>query len=230
MHQVHICNRWSKTKISNLQLALFNGVGLETWENVWGIWNQMTDRDCQATKMVANIMREFAPLLTSDLWTPFYKTEQAANFIFASQWPGTANTSLTLWTLINRSDKDSNGSQLEVKHNDNHKYYDLWHGIELGPEIGNGTATLKFAIEKYGFGAILSGIQSDLPENFEQFMATMKQYSERTLESYSAANIVAKQTMVTIEASKQYTSTPPGMTTRDITNYLQCTIIILLLN
>ncbi|CAG2181849.1 unnamed protein product, partial [Oppiella nova] len=132
-HQVHICNRWSKTKISNLQLALFNGVGLETWENVWGIWNQMTDRDCQATKMVANIMREFAPLLTSDLWTPFYKTEQDANLIFASQWPGTANTSLTLWTLINRSDKDSNGSQLEVKHNDNHKYYDLWHGIELVP-------------------------------------------------------------------------------------------------
>ncbi|CAG2172392.1 unnamed protein product, partial [Oppiella nova] len=120
MHQVHISDRWSKSKIKYLQMALFNGVGIETWENVWGIWNQMTDRDCQATKMVANIMREFAPLLTSDLWTPFYKTEQDTNLIFASQWPGTANTSLTLWTLINRSDKDSNGSQLEVKHNDNH--------------------------------------------------------------------------------------------------------------
>ncbi|CAG2183220.1 unnamed protein product, partial [Oppiella nova] len=45
-------------------------------------------------------------------------------------------------------------------------------------------------------------------------MATMKQYSERTLESYSAANIVTKQTMVTIERSKQYTSTPP-----DAANY-----------
>jgi hypothetical protein len=52
----------------------FNGMGLETWQNVWGIWNQMTDRDCMATKMVSNILREFHYLIVSEEWVHFYNT------------------------------------------------------------------------------------------------------------------------------------------------------------
>lgn len=49
-------------------------MGLETWQNVWGIWNQMTDRDCMATKMVSNILREFHYLIVSEEWVHFYNT------------------------------------------------------------------------------------------------------------------------------------------------------------
>ena len=31
--------------LCSLQAAFFNGVGYETWENVWGIWNSISQRD-----------------------------------------------------------------------------------------------------------------------------------------------------------------------------------------
>ena len=38
---------WSRDKTDNLQDAFFNGVGYESWENVWGIWNGITPRDAR---------------------------------------------------------------------------------------------------------------------------------------------------------------------------------------
>jgi hypothetical protein len=35
----HVCSRWHKQRVDDLQYAFFNGVGHETWENVWGAWN-----------------------------------------------------------------------------------------------------------------------------------------------------------------------------------------------
>ena len=39
---VNVCDRWNRDKTDNLQYAFFNGVGYESWENIWGIWNQIT--------------------------------------------------------------------------------------------------------------------------------------------------------------------------------------------
>ena len=46
------CARWTgdpnnqeKSKIPQLQVAYFNGLGYETWENVWGTWNGVIERD-----------------------------------------------------------------------------------------------------------------------------------------------------------------------------------------
>ena len=38
---VNICRRWARDKTDDLQHAFFNGVGYESWENIWGIWNQI---------------------------------------------------------------------------------------------------------------------------------------------------------------------------------------------
>jgi len=35
-HMVNVCDRWNRDKTSNLQYAFFNGVGYESWENIWG--------------------------------------------------------------------------------------------------------------------------------------------------------------------------------------------------
>jgi hypothetical protein len=83
-HQIHISNSWSKSKIKILQSMLFNGIGLVFWQNIWGIWNQMTDRDCMATKMMANILREFYYLFTSEEWIPYYNTINNES-VFASK-------------------------------------------------------------------------------------------------------------------------------------------------
>ena len=62
-HMVNISDRWNRDKTNDLQFAFFNGVGWESWENVWGIWNGITPRDAEATRRVATIERAVAPFL-----------------------------------------------------------------------------------------------------------------------------------------------------------------------
>ena len=64
-HMVNISDRWAQDKIDDLHFAFFNGVGWESWENVWGIWNGINPRDAEATRRIATIERGVAPFLTS---------------------------------------------------------------------------------------------------------------------------------------------------------------------
>ena len=64
-HMVNISHRWNRDKTDDLQFAFFNGVGWESWENIWGIWNGITPRDAEATRRVATIERAVAPFLVS---------------------------------------------------------------------------------------------------------------------------------------------------------------------
>ena len=54
-HMVNICNRWERNHTDDLQHAFFNGVGFESWENVWGIWNGITPRDAAALRRGAKL-------------------------------------------------------------------------------------------------------------------------------------------------------------------------------
>lgn len=45
--------RWAWNHTDNIQGAFFNGDGFVSWQNVWGIFQGMTPRDCQALKRVA---------------------------------------------------------------------------------------------------------------------------------------------------------------------------------
>ena len=69
-HMVNISDRWKRSKTDDLQFAFFNGVGWESWENIWGIWNGITPRDAEATRQVATIERAVAPFLQSEDWEP----------------------------------------------------------------------------------------------------------------------------------------------------------------
>ena len=59
---VNVCDRWNRDKTDDLQSAFFNGVGYESWENIWGIWNGITPRDAEAIRRIAKIERRFARL------------------------------------------------------------------------------------------------------------------------------------------------------------------------
>ena len=67
---VNISDRWNRDKTDDLQFAFFNGVGWESWENIWGIWNGITPRDAEATRRVATIERAVARFLVSKDWEP----------------------------------------------------------------------------------------------------------------------------------------------------------------
>jgi gamma-glutamyl hercynylcysteine S-oxide synthase len=83
-HMVNICDRWAHDKTDDLQHAFFNGVGYESWENIWGIWNQIDDRDSEALRRTSEIERAFADLLTSPEWEPH--TPVVRYGVFASKF------------------------------------------------------------------------------------------------------------------------------------------------
>jgi formylglycine-generating enzyme required for sulfatase activity len=69
-HMANISDRWNRIKTDDLQVAFFNGIGWESWENVWGIWNGITPRDAEATQRMATIERGVATFLVSSEWEP----------------------------------------------------------------------------------------------------------------------------------------------------------------
>ena len=148
---VNMCDRWSRRKTDNLQFAFFNGVGYESWENIWGIWNRITPRDAEALRRVARIERAMAPLLISPEWEPHTPTLRYG--VFASKFPGQDRT---LWTLVNRNQYDIEGRQLDLPYREGEHFYDLCHGEELKPEIEGDRAVFSFELEAQGFGAVLA--------------------------------------------------------------------------
>src|SRR5208337_3214588 len=150
-HMVNISDRWNTDKTSDLQFAFFNGVGWESWENVWGIWNGINSRDAEATRRVAAMERGVAPFLVSPDWEPFYPMRSYG--VYASRWPFAKET---VWTIVNRNAYDITGRQMDVPLSAGMRYFDLYRGTELEPDSDGTTAVLSFDLEADGYGAILA--------------------------------------------------------------------------
>jgi iron(II)-dependent oxidoreductase len=204
-YMVNVCDRWNHSKVDNLQYAFFNGVGYESWENIWGIWNQITPRDAEVLRRVATVERAMASFLVSPEWQPYAETQQAG--IFASRWP---QGNKTFWTIVNRTQYDVEGRQLRVPVQAGIHYFDLWHGVEITPEADEGSLFLNFSIEAHGFGAILAtGDETD--DGLKKLLAEMKQHSASPLRSYSADWKFAPQKMVPSEKTSPASTAPDGM-------------------
>jgi gamma-glutamyl hercynylcysteine S-oxide synthase len=204
-HQVNIQDRWGRDKTDDLQFAFFNGEGWESWENVWGIWNGVTPRDGEATRRVATLERVLAPFLISREWEPFYPMRRYA--VFASRWPLGGQT---LWTIVNRNEFDVDGRQMTVPYSQGTRYFDLYHGTELKPDLENGKAVLEFATEAHGYGAILAS--SGEPDGkILQLMAKMKMITAKPLSSFSHEWIPLTQHMLQTQPTQTASSVPEGM-------------------
>ena len=204
-HMVNVCDRWNKDKTDNLQAAFFNGVGYETWENVWGIWNGITERDAEAIRRVGKVERHFAEYLVSSDWEPHALTVPFG--IFASRFP---NDGKTLWTLVNRTAYNIAGTQLQVPAQAGMHYFDLWHGLELKPEIRNGAAMLAFTMEASGYGAVLTQMgPADLALN--KFLDEMHVLNARPLSSFSKVWRFLPQQIIPIDPTTPAVQPPDGM-------------------
>jgi len=204
-HMVNVCDRWNRDKTNDLQFAFFNGVGFESWENVWGIWNQLTPRDAETLRRMAKIERVYAPLLVSAGWEPFTPVRQYG--IFASKFPGDG---AMLWTIVNRTEYDVTGKQITTPHQDGMRYYDLWHGVELKPEVSGGKATLSFDIEGNGSGAVLA-VAGEPDAKLQKLLAEMKVLARQPLHAFSLEWKFLPQHLVDVPATKPAASTPEGM-------------------
>ena len=177
-HMVHVNDRWARSHVDQLQAAFFNGTGYESWENVWGIWNQLPARDAEALRRMSLIERRYAALLASRDWEPHAPTE--AFGVFASRWPAD-NGAETLWTVVNRNDYAVSGRQMVLPARPGMRYFNLWTGDELAVQGTGQQAVLAFELEPKGYAAILATRRADA--GLAGFLATMKAASARSLES-----------------------------------------------
>jgi iron(II)-dependent oxidoreductase len=195
-HMVNLSNRWAHDHRDDLQQAFFNGIGFESWENIWGIWNQLTPRDAESLRRISAIERAFAAQLINPEWEPHTPTRNYG--IFASKWPAENET---LWTLVNRNAYNVDGGQLRLPQTPDAHYYDLWRGIELQPRSEDDTIILDFSMESYGYGAILETKQAiaELPPAIHKLLTRMKSLSDKPLDSFSSHWESIPQTLVAIE-------------------------------
>lgn len=70
-HMPRICDRWNAEHTSNIMQAWWNGIGFESWENIWGLWNQLDAHAAATLKRVSALLRFFHPLVHSRRWLPF---------------------------------------------------------------------------------------------------------------------------------------------------------------
>jgi formylglycine-generating enzyme required for sulfatase activity len=219
-HMVNICRRWARDKTDDLQHAFFNGVGYESWENIWGIWNQITPRDAEALRRIATIERAMAPMLVSADWEPHTPTLQYG--VFASKFPGRDRT---LWTLVNRNEYNVRGQQIKVPYPpEGRPCFDLWHGVSLTPvavDSQERSAVLSFDIEAHGFGAVLCtegppgvpplGMKTEPDPNVAKLMAKMRDLAMTPLASYSHEWKFLPQRIVEIAPTQPAATAPSGM-------------------
>jgi gamma-glutamyl hercynylcysteine S-oxide synthase len=204
-HMVNISGRWNRNKTDDLQFAFFNGVGWESWENVWGIWNGLTPRDGEATRRMATIERGVAPFLVSPDWEPLYPTTFYG--IFASRWP---LGNQTVWTIVNRNEYDVSGRQMSIPSRPGVRYFDLYHGVELTPDQEDGRDVLSFPIEAHGFGTVLA-TTGEPDARFQKLMERMKAMTEKPLARFDGEWKPIPQQLVEIEPTKRVSAAPEGM-------------------
>jgi formylglycine-generating enzyme required for sulfatase activity len=203
-HMVNISNRWGKDKSGDLQFAFFNGIGWESWENIWGIWNGISPRDGEALRRMATIERGVAPFLVSQEWQPFYPMSRHG--VFASRWP---RGEQTVWTIVNRNDYEVQGAQMEVAAEPGVRYFDLYHGVELPPAKRGDKEVLQFEIEPKGYGAIYA--TKGAPDgSISKLITEMSVMTQQSLAKFSKQRQPLLQKMTPIAATVSGTS-PQGM-------------------
>ena len=204
-HMVNISHRWNRDKTDDLQFAFFNGVGWESWENIWGIWNGITPRDAEATRRVATIERGVSSFLISKDWEPM--SPMLRYGVYASRWPLGGEV---VWTIVNRNEYDVDGDQIELAAKGDLRYFDLYHGVELKPQTRPaGRTVLAFSIEAKGYGAVLA-TNSAPDQKAAALMSKMKELTARPLADYSHEWKVLPQQIVPIEATKAASGAPAG--------------------
>lgn len=205
-HMINYENRWGRDRTNDLQYIFFNGVGYNAWENIWGIWNQLTPRDAEALRRIAAIERRFPDAMVSMDWRPYATTLQKD--VFASRFPTEA---YTLWTLVNRNEYEVAGEQLAVAHRDGMRYFDAWNGVPLQPRIADGQAVFDFAIEARGFGAVLALQPGRSIDGLVEFLAAMHERSKTPLQSLSNVWRSIPQHQIEIAPTAPAASAPEGM-------------------
>jgi iron(II)-dependent oxidoreductase len=159
-HMVHVLHRDGKDRMRAVQTSWFNGAGIHTWENVFGIWNGLTPRVSAATKAVATLLRGLKALVQGNgiTWNPHTPVTLVPK-LYASEF---SNATHRLWALVNTDNEtDATGSTVAIPcqpgtQHDKSLWFDMWRGTTLPtPPCKSFVAIFSVSVEKDGFGALL---------------------------------------------------------------------------
>ena len=187
----HICERWAQDRTDGLQYAFFNGAGYESWENIWGMWNQFTPRDGAALKRTSTILRKFGKSFQGDnQWIPHIPVVTSPKSkTFVSEF---RSENQVIWLFVNRDRNDDELVDLKLNclsgNQKDQIWHDLYHGIERNDifcDTDTQTAIFGLYVEAGGYGAISATLSDALDENIEDFLLTMNELSSVPLKDYS---------------------------------------------
>ena len=136
------------------------------WENIWGTWNQLTEHDAEAIRLVGMILRFFGKrgFFTSPDWVPHTSEMlQMSTGVFGSAFllgRGTGNGGREIvYTLINRR-ANATGVSPQIRPNITAKeeshlhFYDCYRGQEL--DLDPVSKALSFEMEAGGYGCVVA--------------------------------------------------------------------------
>jgi len=69
-HMQHHIRRWNRDHSQELQSAWINGVGLMTWEIVFGVWVGWNQRDAATLRRMLPTLRGMSRVLVDGEWMP----------------------------------------------------------------------------------------------------------------------------------------------------------------
>jgi formylglycine-generating enzyme required for sulfatase activity len=205
-HMLHLTRRLDRDHTAELHAAWMNGVGMMVWENVFGQVRVWSPRDASILRAMVGIQRRFSNHFLSGVWTPLVATR--AQGVYASRWD---LAGVSLWTLVNRSQKSVEGILLEVEQQPDRKYYDLIRGRPIEPKIEHGKALLAGILRPRGIGAFLAGPQGKLGEGFSRFLDRQMELEGQA--DFRAETPVPPETLRQVRPTRPYTkgSLPPDM-------------------
>jgi formylglycine-generating enzyme required for sulfatase activity len=156
-HQVHFVQRWGHDRTEYFQIAFMNGTGDLVWDNVFGSWVGYSQREKSILRSMLPIQRRFTPLFSGEGWTPLVLTN--ASHVYASLWKGEG---IRLWTLVNRSVRDTRVDLPGIDLKPGEHLYDLITGIE----VKSGSTTIR----PRGIGCFVVARPDALGSDFNSFL------------------------------------------------------------
>ena len=206
LHQPIVNNRWASNKTDDLQYAFFNGIGYCAWENIWGIWNGIPPRYAETIRRIHMIYSRYPAIFHSAGWEPH--TPVLQDSVFASKFP---EANQIIWTFVNRGAKPLSGPQIQLTYKAGLTYYDLWNATKLSPLRKGNVITLSFAMEGYGYGAVLA-VNNNMADNgFAAFLLNIKQLAKTPLNSLPAEWHFLPQHIINIAPTPHHKTAPEGM-------------------
>lgn len=158
------------------QSAFFSGVGVATWENIWGAWNGLTDLCGEVQKRASAIQRYFSSLAMQNseetVWEPYTKRVIGAN-IFASRFELAGSA---VHFIVNR---DSKTNVATIHGLEQAFVYDCYSGKQLNASARN----VSVIVDLWGIGCVYDSAQPATGD-LKQFFSVMQQLTKKPLRSF----------------------------------------------